>query len=82
MDVIIMWLYLLVILRIRFVHWMKIILGIIIFITGNRRHCNGITITIHKFGCYVWKACKRWYIRKLYIFENILILIPIICTKE
>ena len=25
----------------------------------NKRHCNGITITIDKFGCYLWKACKR-----------------------
>ena len=45
-------------------------------------HCNGITITIYKFCCYIWKACKRWCIRKFYIFGNILILKPIICTKE
>ena len=25
----------------------------------NRRYCNEITITIHKFGYYIWKACKR-----------------------
>ena len=61
---------------------MQITLEIVIFITGNRRHCNRITIYIHKFGCYIWKACKRWCIRKLYIFRNILILKPIIYTKE
>ena len=32
---------------------MKIILRIVIFITGNRKYYNGITITIHKFGCYI-----------------------------
>ena len=32
---------------------MKIILGIVIFIIGNRKYYNGITITIHKFGCYI-----------------------------
>ena len=61
---------------------MEITLGIVIFITGNRRHCNGMTITIHKFDCYILKACKRWCIRKLYSFWNILILKPIIDTKE
>ena len=52
------------------------------FITGNRRYYNGITIIILKFDCYIWKACKRWCIRKIYISKNILILRSIICTKE
>ena len=67
---------------VRLVHSMYITLGIVIFITGNRKHCNEITIIIHKFGCYIWKTCKRWCIRKLYIFGNILILKPIIYSKE
>ena len=61
---------------------MYITLGIVIFITRNKRHCNGITITIHKFGRYIRKAYKRLFINKLYIFGNILILKPIICTKK
>ena len=52
------------------------------FIIGNRRYYNGITIIILKFDCYIWKACKRWCIRKIYISKNILILRSIICTKE
>ena len=35
------------------VQWMNITLGMVIFITGNRKYCNGITITIQKFGCYI-----------------------------
>ena len=64
------------------VQWMNIILEIIIFITGNIKYCNGVTITIHKlvvtFLCYIWKACKIWCIRKIYIFGNRLISKPII----
>ena len=48
----------------------------------HRKYCNGITIIVHKFCCYIWKACKRWCIRKFYIFENILILRPIIYAKK
>ena len=70
------------IIRVHLIHWMKITLRIVIFITGNRRYSNGITITIHKFDCYIWKACKRWCIRKIYSFGNISILKPIIYTKE
>ena len=51
--------------------YISITLGIVIFITWNRRHCNGITITIHKFGYYVWKASKRWCVTKIYIYGNI-----------
>ena len=69
-------------LRTLLIYWMKIILGIVIFIIENRRYCNGITITVHKFCCYIWKACKIWGIRKIYIFGNILILRPIIYAKK
>ena len=68
--------------RVRLVHWINIILGIVIFIIGNRKYCNEIIITIYEFGYYIWKVCKRWWIRKIYIFGNILILKPIICTKK
>ena len=56
------------------VYWINNTLGIVIFITGNRRYYNEITIIIYKFNCYIWKACKRWCIRKIYIFVYILIL--------
>ena len=68
--------------RIHLVHWINVILRIVIFITEIIKYYNKITITIHKFGCYIWKARKRWWIKKIYIFENILILKLIICTKD
>ena len=46
------------------------ILRIVIFIIVDKRYCNKIIITVHKFGCYIWKACKKWYIRKFYIFRE------------
>ena len=69
-------------LRACLIYWMEITLEIVIFISINRRYCNEITITGHKFSCNIYKACKSWYIRKIYIFENILILKPIIYAKE
>lgn len=56
-------------------------LGIIVIITRNIICCIEIIITFISLIVSYQKACKR-YLRKFYIFENILILKLITYNKE